>query len=66
MIRNQIVNGKGNGEFEAEVTSEHALKVAVTDYERLLSSLNFFQNTIHGVDINKNFSDTAAGNAWGG
>jgi hypothetical protein len=60
-LKSIITDGLSNGS-NAEV-KDHALKVAVTEYERLLADVKFFINPIHGISMNKNFSDSAAGNS---
>ena len=62
MIKTNITDGTRN-QYRAQVTDENALKVATVEYERLLADLKFFSNETYGIDMNRNFSNDAAGNA---
>ena len=62
MIDINIKNGLGDSN-RAEVTSSNAVKVANIEYNNYSPAARFFQNPIYGVDMNKNWSNEAAGNA---
>lgn len=47
----------------AKVTADNALKVATAPYNNYIPAARFFQNDVYGIDLNKNFSNEAGGNA---
>jgi hypothetical protein len=63
LIKTLITNGSVGKKTTAEVTEGNALKVATVDYNMFGPAFQFFTHGVHGIDLNKNFSNEAAGNA---
>lgn len=62
MLGTHIIDGTGD-KHGAEVTDQNALKVATMDYNVWAPAAKFFQNDTYGINLNRNFSNEAAGNA---
>ena len=62
MIKSLITSAIGK-KVSAEVTEDHAVKVATVEYDEYRAAAKFFQHETYGVDLNKTFSNEAAGNA---
>jgi len=62
MLDTKLTDGLG-GKNRAEITSNHALRVAIENYHTYAAAGVLFTNPTYGFDMNKNFSNVAGGNA---
>ena len=59
MLDNRITDGLGR-KVRAEVTSKHALRVAIENYHTYAAAAVIFVNDTYGVDMNRNFGSSVA------